>query len=134
MTSIISFISNKIVYILLGIILILCLVISVQYSSYLKANNKIDSLNYEISSLQEKNMSLEQSLAEMTFLRDKENEELKKTRDRIESLQNQKEKALKGVENVYKNKDVIDRPLPPDVARMLNEVYESVHSNSKPNP
>lgn|SRR5690606_4112156 len=134
MTSIISFISNRIVYILLGIILILCLVISVQYSSYLKANNKIDSLNYEISSLQEKNMSLEQSLGEMTFLRDKENEELKKIRDRIESLQIQKEKALKGVENVYKNKDVVDRPIPPDVARMLNEVYERVHSNSKSNP
>ena len=134
MKRVLSFISNKIVYILIGIILVLSLIISIQYSLSLKKDNRIDSLNNQVTTLEEKNLILESSLKEMKYLREKEQEELDRVRNDLKTLQEVETNATKGIENVYKNKGVVDRPLDADVARMLNDVYESVHSNGKSNP
>ena len=132
MSSIISFITGKATYIFVGVILLLSLVVSSLYSQMIKKESKIAQLSLQLESLTKDNIMLEESIFQIKTLREKENEELERVRQRTKELQSSKEESLKEVDSVYKNKNNINSPLNPATVRLLNQVCESVRGEACP--
>lgn len=131
MSSIISFITGKSTYIFIGIILVMAIALSSIHADNVKSRGKITQLEHEVTSLEKDNVALRTSIEYIRELREKENEELEKARNRISDLQSSKENSLKEVDNAYKNSGNSNK-LPADVVRMLNKVCEDIRGNPCP--
>lgn len=133
MSKIISFFTSKSTYLLISLVLILCLVISFQYSLSLRKDNTISTLTQRVASVESENKTLSISLENIKQLRESENNALNKARETISNLEDEQKKILGELENVYKSKSSPDRPLPSDVVRMLDDAYKSGSANTNSN-
>src|SRR5690625_966267 len=127
-----SFLKSHTIFI--GVILVCVVVISVMYSTLSKQKATINSLSYDVMVLEGTVVSLEHTLDNIKQLRQIENAELERSREKFENLESANNKNINRVEEVYKNGEAVDSLLPDDISRLLNEACAEVRGSPCPPP